>query len=141
MLPPGGFSDTCTFTGDFTGGAGESLVDVVTATAVDDDGETATDTDDAVVTITDVLPQVRVIKTANPTTMAAPGGNFTYTVVVSNPGTETVTINSLNDNVYGNLATRPGSTCGALIGNTLAPGASSAPAPSPATSTGTPATR
>jgi hypothetical protein len=49
-------------------------------------------------------------------------------VTVSNPSTLTpVTITALTDNIYGNLVTRPGSTCGALIGVTLAPGATSAP--------------
>ena len=47
---------------------------------------------------------------------------------MSNPSTtDPVKITSLVDNIYGDLATRPGSTCGALIGVTLAPGASSAP--------------
>jgi uncharacterized repeat protein (TIGR01451 family) len=126
-LAPGATSAPCTFTGDFFAAPGQTLTDVVTAVATDDDGQTATDTDDAVVGITDVAPTVRVVKTASPTSMAAPGGTFTFTAVVTNTSAEPVTITSLNDNIYGNLATIPGSTCGALIGTTLAPGASSAP--------------
>ena len=57
----------------------------------------------------------------------APGGSFTVTVVVRNPSAEPITITSLTDDIYGNLATRPGSNCGALIGTVLAAGASSAP--------------
>jgi len=125
VLAPGATSAPCTFTGPFNGNAGATQTDIVTATAVDDDGQTATDTDDAIVGITDVLPTVRVVKTANPTTMPAPGGTFTFSAVVTNTSAEPITITALNDDIYGNLATIPGSTCGARIGTTLAPGASS----------------
>jgi hypothetical protein len=58
-------------------------------------------------------------------------------VTLSNPSTlEAVTITGLSDNVYGNIATRPGSTCGALIGTVLAPGATSAPCTFTGTFTG-----
>jgi len=125
VLAPGATSAPCSFTGPFNGSAGATQTDIVTATAVDDDGQTATDTDDAIVGITDVLPTVRVVKTANPTNLPAPGGTFTFSAVVTNTSAEPITITALNDNIYGNLATIPGSTCGALIGTTLAPGASS----------------
>jgi len=125
VLAPGATSAPCTFPGPFTGNAGATQIDIVTATAVDGDGQTATDTDDAIVGITDVLPTVQVIKTANPTSMPAPGGTFTFSAVVTNTSPEPIIINTLTDDIYGNLATRPGSTCGALIGTTLAPGASS----------------
>jgi hypothetical protein len=78
--------------------------------------------------LTPVGPQIAVSKVASPLSLPAPGGTFKFTVVVSNPSTlEPVTITSLVDNIYGNLATRAGSTCGSLIGVVLAPGASSAP--------------
>jgi hypothetical protein len=47
-----------------------------------------------------------------------------------------VTITKLVDNIYGDLATRPGSTCGALIGVTVAPGASAGPCTFTGTFTG-----
>ena len=73
-------------------------------------------------------PQIALTKVASPLTRPEPGGNFTFTVQVSNPSTvDPVTITSLVDNIYGDLATRAGSTCGALIGVTLAPGATSPP--------------
>ena len=127
VMAPGG-TYTCEFTAPFNGNAGASLTDVATVTAVNPNGVTVTDDDDAVVTITGVPPVIQVDKTAAPASRPEPGGDFTYTVTVTNTSTfETVTITSLNDNVYGDLATRPGSTCGALIGTTLAPGATSAP--------------
>jgi LPXTG-motif cell wall-anchored protein len=73
------------------------------------------------------VPQLSVTKVASPLTLPAPGGNFTFTVQVHNPSaTDPVKLTALTDNIYGNLATLPGSTCGSLIGKTLAPGATSA---------------
>ncbi|MDQ6784584.1 MAG: hypothetical protein M3063_14330, partial [Actinomycetota bacterium] len=71
-------------------------------------------------------PQISVTKVASPISLAAPGGTFTYTAQVNNPSAvDPVKITSLVDNIYGDLATRTGSSCGALIGVTLAPGATS----------------
>jgi len=44
-------------------------VDVFSATATDGDGNTDTATDDATVTYTDVLPDITVTKTADPTSV------------------------------------------------------------------------
>ncbi len=65
--------------------------------------------------------QLTVTKTANPTSVEAPGGNVQFTVVVSNGGTESFTVNSLNDSVFGNLNT---ARCpGAVVGQVVAAGA------------------
>ncbi|MBJ7602559.1 MAG: Ig-like domain repeat protein [Candidatus Dormibacteraeota bacterium] len=126
-LAPGASSAPCTFTGPFTGRAGASQTDTITVTGTNL-GTTVTATAQATVTLTPAAPEIAVTKVASPLTQVEPGGTFTYTAQVSNPSTlEPVTITSLVDNIYGDLATRPGSTCGALIGVTLAPGASSAP--------------
>jgi uncharacterized repeat protein (TIGR01451 family) len=92
-------------------------------------GQTATDNDDATVTITAVPPPVvRVDKTVTPGTRVVPGGDFTFSVVVSNPGTVPVVITSLVDDIYGNIgAAGANGDCDELIGDTLAPGASTAP--------------
>jgi hypothetical protein len=128
-LAPGATSAPCTFTGQFTGNAGASQTDTVTVGGTDSHGFPAQATAMATVTLTPVnAPMIGVTKVASPLSRNAPGGTFTFTVAVSNPSTTTpVTINQLVDNIYGNLATRAGSTCGALIGVTLAPGATSAP--------------
>ena len=73
-------------------------------------------------------PVIQVVKTADPLTRVEPGGNFTFTVVVSNPSAiDPVTITSLTDNVYGNLLSAnpniANNTCTALLNATLAPGA------------------
>jgi hypothetical protein len=125
-LAPGATSAPCTFTGPFTGKAGDSQTDTVTVNGIDVNGFTATDTAQATVTLTPQPPQISVTKAAAPPTQPEPTGTFTFTVQVHNPSTlQPVTITQLVDNVYGNLATRPGSTCGALIGTTLAPGGTS----------------
>jgi uncharacterized repeat protein (TIGR01451 family) len=50
-----------------------------------------------------VLPTVTVLKSANPETLPEPGGNVTFSVVVTNTSNEPVTLTSLVDNVYGDL--------------------------------------
>ncbi|MEA2195651.1 MAG: hypothetical protein QOG42_2111, partial [Solirubrobacteraceae bacterium] len=127
-LAPGASSPTCSFEGTFTSATPASQTDIVTVIGTDASGLTATDNDDATVTLLP-LPEIQVVKTASPLSRVEPGGTFTFTLVVSNPSAvDPITITSLNDNIYGNLATRPGvNTCAALIGTTLAPGASSAP--------------
>jgi hypothetical protein len=73
-------------------------------------------------------PKIGLTKVASPLSKLAPGGAFTFTATVSNPSATTpVTITKLIDDIYGNLSTRAGSSCGKLIGVTLAPGATSAP--------------
>jgi hypothetical protein len=70
--------------------------------------------------ITVESPSGAVVKTATKAVV-------TYEVKVkNNSSSRTVKINSINDDIYGDLATRTGSTCGALIDTTLAPGATSA---------------
>ena len=117
-----GASVSCTFTGNFSGNAGESETDTVRVVVTDDDDTTATDEDDAAVTLTDVAPTLTVVKTASPSSLPAPGGNFTYTVVITNTSAEAVTITSLTDSIY-NLATVAGN-CDDLVGDILAAGAS-----------------
>ncbi|HLF41598.1 MAG TPA: hypothetical protein VI854_09025 [Acidimicrobiia bacterium] len=118
-----GASATCSFTGNFTGNAGDTETDTVTVVVIDNDGQTADDTDDATVSLTDVAPSVTVDKTVAPGSLPEPGGDFTFTVEVTNTSAEDVTITSLDDDVYGDLAAMPGD-CDDIIGDTLAPAAS-----------------
>jgi hypothetical protein len=128
-LAPGASSQPCSFTGPFTGKAGDAQTDTVTVTGIQN-GFTVTATAQATVSLTPPAagPQIGLTKTASPTSRVEPGGDFTFTATVSNPSaTVPVTITKLVDNIYGDLATRPGSSCGSLIGVVLAPGATSAP--------------
>jgi uncharacterized repeat protein (TIGR01451 family) len=98
-----GDSYTCSFTEWLSGEAGGSHIDTITATASDNDGNSYTDSDDATVTYTDILPLIDVIKTADPTLVPETGGNVTYTVAVTNITTEDLTLDSLIDEIYGDL--------------------------------------
>jgi hypothetical protein len=61
--------------------------------------------------------------TADPESRSAPGGEYRINVSVVNSGGKQITVDSLNDSVYGNLATRSGSNCNDLIGDVLESGA------------------
>jgi len=94
---------SCTFTGTVPpGDTGGTLTDVVTACGTDSFGHTGLcDTDDAVVTYTDVQEPPTLSKTA---TAAACQVDVTYAVVVTNTSAQdTLTLNSLNDDVYGSI--------------------------------------
>jgi hypothetical protein len=123
-LAASGGTYSCSFTASFTGNAGARQTDTVTATAQNEFGGVATASDSATVSLTDVLPQISLTHTVSPPSLPEPGGAFTHTVVVTNTGAEPVTLGTLTDNVYGNLAARPDSTCGTGPGTVLAPGAS-----------------
>ena len=119
--PGPGNTYSCSFTAPFTGAAGASQTDVVTVRATNPSGVEVTDNDDAVVTLTPA-PVIQVVKTATPLSRPAPGGDFTFNVVVTNTSTEVLTITSLTDDVYGDITTRANSTCNTAIGTVLQPG-------------------
>ncbi len=94
------FQFTRTVSGDFPG----SHTNVVTVTGTGQFGDPVSDTDDAVVTFTDVLPDITVTKTANPTSVPETGGNVTFTYVVTNNSLEAATLTVLSDDKFGTLA-------------------------------------
>ncbi|MCG8462795.1 MAG: choice-of-anchor D domain-containing protein, partial [Holophagales bacterium] len=71
-------------------------------------------------TITDAAPAVSVTKTADPTSLAEPGGPVTFTARVSNLGvsTDPLTLQSLVDDIHGNLNGQGGCS----VPQTIAPG-------------------
>ena len=93
---------TCTFTKALSGDAPGTHTNVATVNATGN-GQQASDTDDAIVTFTDVLPSIAVTKSADPTSMQEPGGNATFTIVVTNNATEAATLNTLTDSIFGDL--------------------------------------
>ncbi|MCA1684071.1 MAG: hypothetical protein LC708_02960, partial [Actinobacteria bacterium] len=109
----------CTFPGDFTGVAGQAQTDIATVVGEDEQGNEVTDNDDAVVTLTpNPPPQIDIVKTASPASLPEPGGTFTFSLVITNPGPVDVTITELTDDVYGDLSTK--GTCTTAIGTVLA---------------------
>ena len=101
-LAPGGAYD-CTFTAFVRGNAGDIVTDTVTAAGIDDDGSGVSDSDTADVEILDVLPQISLVKTAEPVVLDEPGGEFTFSIVVTNESVEPVELTSLTDDVYGDI--------------------------------------
>jgi uncharacterized repeat protein (TIGR01451 family) len=111
---------TCSFSTNVSGNFGDEHHNIATVIGHDDDNRPATDDDFADVAFTDVPSSIAVEKTASPTSMPAPGGPVTFTVAVKNPSeVDAVTIDKVDDNVYGDLAGK--GTCGALIGKVLQP--------------------
>ena len=101
-LAPGASAAPCTFVGEFIGAAGDSETDNATITAIDENGTPVSDTDDAVATLVPG-PMIEIVKTVIPGQRPAPGGNFTFTLVISNPGPVDLTLTTLTDNIYGDL--------------------------------------
>ena len=98
-----GATYSCTFTGAMAGNAGDTHTNTVTAEISDDESNTESDSDDADVAITDVLPSLTVTKTADPTSVPEPGGNVDFDVDVENTSPESVTLDTLTDDVFGDL--------------------------------------
>ena len=99
----------CSFVADVAGNGGDVITDVVTARGVDDRGNELTGSDDASVSLRDVLPSIQVVKTATPSELLEPGGTVVFDVLVENTSpaaSDTVVIDSLVDDVYGDLAGR-----------------------------------
>ena len=122
---------TCSFTATVSGDPAQ-FTDTVTVSVRSvgvlgqPTGQTTTRMASATVRITDVKPVISVSKSANPTSLPEPGGTVQYTVSVTNNSvtSDPVTLDSLSDDVYGDLTTRPGSTCNTAIGTVVQPGSS-----------------
>ncbi len=117
-----GGSYTCTYTLFLASDTLTAHTNVVTATAVDDDGTPATDDDDETVTFEDVLPTVTLDKSVDKEWLDEPGGDFTFTLLITNTSAEEVTIASLTDTQSADAVDF--SDCVALVGTKLAVGAS-----------------
>jgi hypothetical protein len=117
-----GDSYACAFAGELTGNAGTIQTSTVTATGVDDAGTGVADDDDATISLTDVPPTVAIEKEPQPAEQVAPGGLVTFALTIINTSAEAVTVSTLVDDAYGDLARRTSSTCAQLLGETLRAG-------------------
>ncbi|MCA1692507.1 MAG: hypothetical protein LC733_10025, partial [Actinobacteria bacterium] len=70
------------------------------------------------------VPGISVTKHANPSSRPAPGGDFTFTVTVTNTLGALLNLQTVTDDVYGDLSTPPGSPCAAARGHELRAGES-----------------
>jgi hypothetical protein len=101
ITPDGSY--TCAFTVPVPFDESSCLhTNVVTAAGQDAEGEPVSDNDDAEVALSPCL-SIDVSKTPDPSEVQAPGGDVDFTVVVANTGPLPVTINTLTDDVFGDL--------------------------------------
>ena len=98
-----GRSYTCEVQASVSGNARESKASTVTAVASDNEGNEAQALTDATVTFTDVLPSLLVSKVAEQSSVPEPGGGIAFTVRISNAGAEAFTLNSVVDDLHGDL--------------------------------------
>ncbi|MEP4147156.1 MAG: hypothetical protein ABJL54_08025 [Halioglobus sp.] len=126
MLLPGEQFD-CTYDatldGTMTTPQDTPLINTVTANGADDEGVAVTGSDDARVRFVSNIPTppgIALIKSASPNSVIEPGDDVTFSVLVVNTGaigSADITIDSLNDDIYGSLAAK--GTCGSLIGASI----------------------
>lgn len=120
-LFPGRDPYICRFTAFVRGPAGYEERNTVTAIGTDDDGFQVQGSDQATVTVRDRLPTIELTKKASPRQVPASGGQVTFTLTIVNLlSKDSVTLNTLQDSVYGDLNGR--GDC--AMPQTLAAGAS-----------------
>jgi len=99
-----GSTYSCQFTAQVSGPPGP-VIDTLSATVTDDDGNSMTLSRDQLVTILDLSPQADLKVVVTPASRSEPGGIFTFTVTVNNTNVaEALNLTTLADTVYGNLA-------------------------------------
>ena len=111
-----GASTSCTYS--VTHSEAGTYPNTASVTVQDNEGGSASDSDSQSVSVTDVLPSVTLDKTVTPASRNEPGGSFDYTLTITNNSVETVTITALTD------SNALPADCTDLIGDSLAPGAS-----------------
>ncbi len=111
-----GANTSCTYSVTHTEAG--TYPNIAQVTVRDNENNTASDSDNATVTVTDELPVVTLDKSVAPASLPEPGGNFTYTLTITNTSVEAVTITALTDDNTLSV------DCTNLVGDTLAAGAS-----------------
>lgn len=119
LLDSNGGTFTCAFEADVQSQPPEFRT-VTTAVASDTNNNTTSDSAEAVITITDQPAELDLTLTANPATIAAPGGTATLEVLIENKSTvDVVNVLTLTDSVLGNVDGR--GSCN--VPQTIQPGA------------------
>jgi len=114
-LAPSGGTYSCSVTVNLSGEPSVPHANEVTATASDNDGNSDTETDDATVEFIDVLPDVSMDKTADPTTVLETGADVDFTFTVTNNSAEAAILDSLTDTIFGDLNGQGNCSVGAQI--------------------------
>jgi len=92
---PSGATSSCAYS--VTHSAAGTYTNTLAVTAQDDEGNLVTDTVQAVAQVADELPTITLTKIVTPALRAEPGGLFTYTLTITNTGSETVTLTVFTD--------------------------------------------
>ena len=118
VLPAPGDSASCMITAFLSGQAGDAHANNATVAGIGEEGSRATADDAALVVFTDVIPTITVTKAADQPSVNETGEFVTFTVTAENDTLEPVTVDSLVDDVYGDLTQLADSTCvaGAELG-------------------------
>ena len=103
-LMPGTEPYRCVFTVFVGGPPGYEELNTVTAFGTDEDGDPVEDSAQASVTVLDVPPSIEASKSATPDIVPTQGDTVTFTFTTTNTSRiDTVTLNSLEDSVFGNI--------------------------------------
>ena len=94
---------SCSFSQNISGTVASPHSNTATVQVSDNETNSASTNDSATVNFTDVLPNITVNKSSVETSVDEPGGNVTYTFEVLNNTTEAITLQSLDDNQFGDL--------------------------------------
>lgn len=100
-------SYSCTFTVAVGGDAPTAHENTVEAIASDNEGNETDNSGTATVAVTDSLPAISVTKVPDPASMPEPGGDVSFTVVVTNGTAEPVSLYELTDSDFGSLSGDP----------------------------------
>jgi hypothetical protein len=95
---------SCSFMAQVSGLGNTSHTNTVTAAGIDENQNPISESDDATVNILDVAPNMTVVKSVEPGSLAEPGGNFTFTVRVNNTSAiDDLSLTALLDDIYGDI--------------------------------------
>jgi len=111
-----GATTSCTYTINHTEPG--TFLNSASVTVTDNEGNPATDTDSESISVTNIAPAVTLVKSVTPAFRPEPGGSFDYTLTITNNSVEQVSITALTD------TNTLSPTCNALVGSSLAEGAS-----------------
>jgi len=102
----------CTYSGDVSGEPGDVHETTITVTGVDPLDEPVQETAIETVDIHDVPSRLSLNKFANPSQIPEPGGEVQFEIVITNDSpSDAVTLESLVDDIYGDLTGLSASTC------------------------------
>ncbi|MEZ4709523.1 MAG: hypothetical protein R3A44_20100 [Caldilineaceae bacterium] len=108
---------SCTFSTLVSGNAGDQISREISGRAVDNEGSNNREARLAKVNILAVSSSLSITKSADPTSVPETGGNVDYIVTIRNVSSDIITIDSVIDDKFGDIAL----SCSPLISQPLAP--------------------